>query len=55
MFLCYPVQNTAGWVKNSWFITPTGVRIDEGVFLPDLFKWDGFEGYLGALLLIALF
>lgn len=55
VFLGYPVQNTASWVRNSWFITPTGVRLNEGVFLPDLFKWDGFEGYLGALLLIALF
>src|SRR6056297_1645470 len=55
VFLGFPVQRTAGWIRNSWFITPTGVRINEGVFLPDLFKWDGVEGYLGALLLVALF
>ncbi len=55
VFVGFPIQNTAGWVRNSWFITPTGVRINEGVFLPDLFKGDGFEGYLGALMLIALF
>lgn len=55
VFLGFPIQNTASWVKNSWFITPTGVRIKEGVFLPDLFKWDGFEGYIGSLVLIALF
>lgn len=55
VFLGFPVQRTAGWVRNSWFITPTGVRLNEGVFLPDLFKWDGFDGYIGSLLLIALF
>ena len=55
VFLGFPIQNTAGWVRNSWFITPTGVQLREGVFLPDFFQWDGFEGYLGALLLIALF
>ncbi len=55
VFLGFPSQQTAGWVRNSWFITPTGVRINEGVFLPDLFRWDGFEGYLGSLILMALF
>lgn len=55
VFLGFPIQNTASWVQNSWFISPTGVRINEGVFLPDLFQWDGFGGYLGSLILIALF
>lgn len=55
VFMGYPIQNTASWIRNSWFITPTGVQLNEGVFLPDLFKWDGFDGYLGALLLLALF
>lgn len=55
VFLGFPVQRTAGWVRNSWFITPTGVRLNEGVFLPDIFKWDGFGGYIGSLMLLALF
>ena len=55
VFLGFPIQQTAGWVRNSWFITPTGVQLNEGVFLPDLFKWDGFGGYIGALMLFALF
>ncbi|QTL98940.1 YeeE/YedE family protein [Iocasia frigidifontis] len=55
VFLGFPVQRTASWVRNSWFITPTGVRINEGVFLPDLFQWDGLGGYLGSLILLALF
>lgn len=55
VFLGFPIQRTAGWVKNSWFITPTGLELNEGVFLPDLFKWDGSGGYIGALILIAIF
>jgi len=55
VFLGFPIQNTAGWVKNSWFSTPVGEKLSGGVFLPDLFKWDGLEGYLGALVLMALF
>ncbi|MFW6035218.1 MAG: YeeE/YedE family protein [Halothermotrichaceae bacterium] len=54
VFLGFPVQNTASWIRNSWFITPTGVKLNEGVFLPDYFQWDGFGGYLGALILLAL-
>lgn len=55
VFLGFPIQNTAGWIKNSWFSTPVGEKLSGGVFLPDLFKWDGLEGYLGALVLMALF
>lgn len=55
VFIGFPIQNTASWVRNSWLITATGIQINEGVFLPDLFKWDGFRGYLGALLLLGLF
>lgn len=55
VFLGFPTQRTAGWVRNSWFSTSVGQDLAGGVYLPDLFKWDGFEGYLGALLLIALF
>jgi len=55
VFLGFPLQNTAGWIKNSWFSTPVGEKLAGGVFLPDLFRWDGLEGYLGALVLMALF
>ncbi|MCT4621608.1 MAG: YeeE/YedE family protein [Marinisporobacter sp.] len=55
IFLGFPIQKTAGWVKNSWFTTPVGEKLYGGVFLPDLFKWDGVEGYLGALILTAIF
>lgn len=55
VFLGFPIQHTASWVKKSWFATPSGEKLSGGVFLPDLFLWDGFNGYLGALLLTALF
>ena len=55
VFLGYPIQNTAGWINNSWFSTPVGDKLSGGVFLPDLFKWDGLEGYLGALILTGIF
>ncbi|PNS02264.1 membrane protein [Petrotoga miotherma DSM 10691] len=55
VFLGFPIQRTAGWVTNSWITSPTGAKFKGGVFLPDLFKWDGFQGYLGAILLLAIF
>lgn len=55
VFLGFPIQNTAGWIKNSWFTTPVGEKLYGGVFLPDLFKWDGLEGYLGSLILTGIF
>lgn len=55
VFLGFPIQNTAGWIKNSWFSTPVGEKLAGGVYLPDLFKWDGVEGYLGALILTGIF
>ncbi|MBZ2175017.1 YeeE/YedE family protein [Schnuerera sp. xch1] len=55
VFLGFPVQKTAKWVTNSWFSTSVGEQMSGGVFLPDLFKGDGLGGYLGALILIALF
>ncbi len=53
VFLGFPIQNTAAWVKKSWFISPTGLKTMGGVFLPDIFKGDGTGGYIGALLLFA--
>lgn len=55
VFVAFPVQTSWSWVADSWFSTPVGEATAGGVFLPDLFKWDGFEGYLGALILTGLF
>lgn len=55
VFLGFPIQKTAGWVTDSWFTTPVGEKLYGGVFLPDLFKWDGVEGYLGAMILTGVF
>lgn len=55
VFIGFPVQNTASWVKDSWFTSPVGKQLYGGVFLPDLFKWDGLQGYLGAMVLTGLF
>ena len=47
VYLGFPVQNSASWVKDTMISTGT---FETGVFLPDLFKWDGLEGYLGAII-----
>lgn len=54
VFLGFPLQNTASWVMKSWFTSPVGKKLSGGVFFPDLFKWDGLNGYLGALVLTLL-
>ena len=54
VFLGYPIQSRA-WVKNSWFTSETGAKLAGGVYLPDLFKWDGLNGYLGAMILTGIF
>lgn len=45
VFLGFPIQKSASWVTGSW-INTTDFK---GVFFPDLFKWDGLNGYLGAM------
>ncbi|MBN2625156.1 MAG: YeeE/YedE family protein [Spirochaetales bacterium] len=55
VFIGFPVQKTASWVTDSWFSSVTGEQLAGGVFLPDWFMWDGMSGYLGAVLLTALF
>jgi uncharacterized protein len=55
VYLGFPVQHSASWVLKSWINTPTGEKLSGGVFLPDLFQWDGLHGYLGAMLLTAFF
>ena len=52
VYLGFPLQSTAPWIKETLISTET---FKDGVFLPDLFKWDGLEGYLGAIILTAIF
>ena len=54
VFVGFPLQKRAAWVTQSWISTETGLQDKGGVFFPDLFKWDGLEGYLGAIVLTAL-
>ncbi len=55
VFLGFPLQNTADWINKSWFTSSTGEAIKlGGVYLPDLFKFDGFNGYLGAVILTGI-
>jgi uncharacterized membrane protein YedE/YeeE len=61
VFLGFPFQRAAQWVQDAgiptdwirktWFSTET---FKSGVYFPDLFKWDGLHGYLGAILLTGL-
>nr|WP_315103184.1 YeeE/YedE family protein [uncultured Catonella sp.] len=50
VFLGFPIQHTATWVKDS--IIKTGDK--NGVFFPDLFKFDGFDGYLGSIIITGI-
>ncbi|UUV18159.1 YeeE/YedE family protein [Fusobacteria bacterium ZRK30] len=64
VFLGFPFQRAATWVteagiptdwiRKSWFTSETGSKLYNGVYFPDLFKWDGLDGYLGAVLLTSL-
>jgi len=54
VFVGFNTQATADIVRHSWFTSERGALFKDGVFLPDLFRFDGFDGYLGALLLTAL-
>ncbi|MGX7111927.1 YeeE/YedE family protein [Gemella cuniculi] len=56
VFIGFPVQNSQDWINNSWFSTETGEKIGtKGVYFPDLFKFDGMQGYLGAILVTGIF
>ncbi len=55
VFLGYPLQNGAAWVKRSWFFLDVDkATYHNGIFLPDLFRGDGTGGYIGALLMTAI-
>lgn len=55
VFLGFSTQRTAPWIRESWFSSSTGELHRGGVFLPDLFTFDGLNGYLGATILTAVF
>lgn len=52
VFLGFPIQRNSEFVTTTWFNSAT---FESGVFLPDLFKWDGLNGFIGALVLTAIF
>ena len=54
VFLGFSYQGTASWVNDSWITTTTGAASKGGVFLPDLFTFDGMNGYIGAIALTAI-
>lgn len=47
VYIGFPLQNTQSWIQDSLIKTSDF----NGVYFPDLFKWDGLNGYLGASLL----
>jgi len=55
VFLGFYYQGTAPWIKESWITSITGATSKGGVFLPDLFTFDGMNGYIGAILVTAIF
>ena len=54
VFLGFSTQATSLFVKESWISTTRGELFQGGVFLPDLFLFDGLNGYLGAIAATAL-
>lgn len=55
VFIGFPLQNTQSWITESWFSTETGTAIGtKGVYFPDLFKFDGLQGYLGAVIVTGI-
>lgn len=50
VYLGFPIQSKAKWITDSWFTTETGAKLAGGVYLPDLFKNDGLNGYIGAII-----
>lgn len=45
VFVGFPLQASAPWIKESWISTETGKELGGGVYFPDLFKGDGLQGY----------
>lgn len=54
VFVGFPIQNSASWIQQSWITSVTGAKLHGGVYLPDLFPFDGLDGYLGSLILTGI-
>ncbi|MDE1237260.1 YeeE/YedE family protein [Vibrio aestuarianus] len=52
VYLGFPLQSSQAWITDSLF---TSSSYASGVFLPDLFTFDGLDGYLGSIILTAVF
>ncbi len=52
VMLGFPLQKGAPWVTDSLI---GGEIYENGIFLPELFRFDGYNGYLGAIILTAIF
>ncbi|MBR5969503.1 MAG: YeeE/YedE family protein [Lachnospiraceae bacterium] len=51
VFVGFPLQYSQAWIEKSVISSERGAGKGGGFFFPDLFKWDGFNGFLGAILL----
>ena len=51
IFISFPLQRKTDFVQKSYI---SSASVDEGVFLPDLFTFDGLNGYLGAVILTGI-
>lgn len=54
VFVGFPLQYTQAWIEKSVISTERGLQKGGGVFFPDYFKWDGFNGFLGAIILTGI-
>lgn len=52
VYLGFPLQSSQAWITDTLF---TSASYDSGVFLPDLFMFDGLDGYLGAIIVTTIF
>ena len=48
VYIGFPLQATQPWITDTLVSSST---FESGVYLPDLFKFDGLDGYLGAIIL----
>lgn len=51
VYIGFPLQVTQGWVTDTLVHSSS---YETGVFLPDFFKFDGMNGYLGAIILTGI-
>ena len=54
VFVGFPLQYSQAWIEKSVVSTERGLQKGGGVYFPDYFKWDGFNGYLGAIVLTGI-